>query len=724
MTFLGFDSNIALLAVFAVALVVVIVGSLFMGGWFLSERLRLPDAVRFYNLEGEIGAREGYASELERQNRERAAKLSERDHAEAEESYWRSLVESTKAEYESLGEQRQEIEKFREEYRNAVEDLGAKEGELREARSELEDVQGRREQAEAAAESAETKRAEAESAAEAVERRRQELEDEEGSWRGRIEGLIQEADEARHAVAEARAEADAKRTELDRLLQQEAGFKEQLATLEHQIAAAREEIGRLEGDRKVADEVREELRDLKAQRQDLRNDLDEKDSRRSHLEAKLAQLEQVIEERSQEVPAGATQAGGGPNAMPSIEHVLGDLRRPPSCLAYRGDEEGRADRWEDQLEVEKEQNALDRVMRSLRQSGLEFPRRTVYAFHTSLKTAVISPMTVLAGISGTGKSQLPRRYADAMGIHFLKIPVQPRWDSPQDLFGFFNYIEQRYKATDLARALVHLDPYNWKEESEPFKDRMLMVLLDEMNLARVEYYFAEFLSRLEGRPLNASEAPDGERRPAEIEIDVSHEDKRPYKVYPGQNVLFCGTMNEDESTLTLSDKVLDRANVMRFPRPHNLREDLPTPTDAHAATGYLPKDRWLKSWMRRQSDLPKPSHDLAKHVIQDINDAMDGMERPFGHRMSQSMLHYAANYPGSGDRQSVETALADQVEQRILPKLSGVPVDGSSRDLQALVGIVREELHDDELATAIHEAIQRSEALGIFNWRGFARDAR
>ena len=120
-----------------------------------------------------------------------------------------------------------------------------------------------------------------------------------------------------------------------------------------------------------------------------------------------------------------------------------------------------------------------------------------------MKIGDISPLVVLAGISGTGKSELPRRYAEGMGLHFVILPVQPRWDSPQDLFGFYNYLEKRYKATELARAMVQFElynqtlwplPTNWDHSRS---DRMLLVLLDEMNLARVEYYFSEFLSRLE-----------------------------------------------------------------------------------------------------------------------------------------------------------------------------------------------------------------------------------
>jgi len=146
-----------------------------------------------------------------------------------------------------------------------------------------------------------------------------------------------------------------------------------------------------------------------------------------------------------------------------------------------------------------EKQLLKNVADYIKGQGLYFPRRVLYAFHTALKIGDISPLVVLAGISGTGKSELPRRYAEGMGLHFVILPVQPRWDSPQDLFGFYNYLEKRYKATELARAMVQFElynrslwplPTNWDNSRS---DRMLLVLLDEMNLARVEYYFSEFL---------------------------------------------------------------------------------------------------------------------------------------------------------------------------------------------------------------------------------------
>src|SRR5690606_33181292 len=96
--------------------------------------------------------------------------------------------------------------------------------------------------------------------------------------------------------------------------------------------------------------------------------------------------------------------------------------------------------------------------------------------------------------------------------------VQPGWAGPQDLLGFFNYLERKYKATDLSRYLALFSKYakvdlaslNFAAAGSRCNE-MLLVLLDEMNLARVEYYFSEFLSRLETRP-SINPDDDNQRR--------------------------------------------------------------------------------------------------------------------------------------------------------------------------------------------------------------------
>ena len=269
-----------------------------------------------------------------------------------------------------------------------------------------------------------------------------------------------------------------------------------------------------------------------------------------------------------------------------------------------------------------------------------------------------------------------------------------------------------------------MDPYNWPVDSEPFANRMLLVLLDEMNLARVEYYFSEFLSRLEGRPRQDNAASDRERGPAEIDIDVTRKGQS-LRVYAGQNILFVGTMNEDESTLALSDKVMDRANILRFPRPTHLREDLPIPDEQAVASGYLSKDLWTTRWMKDNERLDPAERKRATELIEEINEVMDSLGRPYGHRMSQAMLHYVANYPSSENSEAVNHGLADQIEQRIMPKLRGVDVASDRHALQKLADIVGDKLGDPQLGEAVENAIQRSESsIGIFNWRGVTTNRR
>ena len=310
-------------------------------------------------------------------------------------------------------------------------------------------------------------------------------------------------------------------------------------------------------------------------------------------------------------------------------------------------------------------------------------------------------------------------------MHFLKIPVQPRWDGPQDLLGFYNYIEQRYKATDLSRGLIPLDSYNWPEQSERYSDRVLLVLLDEMNLARVEYYFSEFLSRLEGRPLDDVADNDDMRRPSEIEIDVSQKGQT-RRVYAGQNVLFVGTMNEDESTLSLSDKVLDRANVLRFPKPVELKSELPTADERHLADGYLPNWRWTRDWMRSEENMDKVASDRASGIVRDINDIMEkngaSVWSPYGPsyaalRGELSLPSWPVQFSGA-----VALAMGDQIELRILPRLRGVSVEENRAHLNRLSDVAKS-LDDGGLAKAIDHAIQRSrDTNGLFVWRGFTRE--
>ena len=361
-----------------------------------------------------------------------------------------------------------------------------------------------------------------------------------------------------------------------------------------------------------------------------------------------------------------------------------------------------------------ETGRLDFLLESMKDAGIRMSRRTVYSFHTALKSQDISPLTVLAGISGTGKSLLPKVYSACMGIHFLNLAVQPGWNSPQDMFGFYNYIEQKYKGTPLARAMVQFDQYlnRGDRETTDLHQQVLLVLLDEMNLARIEYYFSEMLSRLELRRVIDQKDPV-QREDVAIPLEIGHakDESETVSLFPGNNILFTGTMNEDESTQSLSDKVLDRACVLRFGKPDHYVTS-PVKTDGISIPPPLSSDVW-ESWKPSPGT---PDTELDNFVSK-LGSLLFKVGSPFGHRVSQGIVRYVNLYP-LHDSQSRKDAMADQIEQKILPKLRGKEVIAISSELDELQDIVRE-LQDDSLLAAIVSG--RESGQGAFMWQGLDR---
>ncbi len=363
-----------------------------------------------------------------------------------------------------------------------------------------------------------------------------------------------------------------------------------------------------------------------------------------------------------------------------------------------------------------ENDWLNEFSEKLKENGLKFNERSILAFHTGLKCADISPLVVLAGISGTGKSLLPELYAAAAGMNFLPVAVQPRWDSPQDLFGFYNYMEGRYKATELSRLLWQYDIFNNAKVSKQYATSLPMniVMLDEMNLARVEYYFSDLLSKLETRHgINYDD--DEMRRKAEIELDcnASMSTDGVRRLFVNGNTLFVGTMNEDESTQTLSDKVIDRSNVLRFGRPETLdaRPDKSAFIELWEERPKIDHRGWTK-WCR----LNEANRSEMSRILDPINPILDRIQRPFAHRVHQAMEKYVQFYPGR-----VQDAIADQIEMKILPKLNGVELDAIG------FGEVKDQLRqsieltgDERLAEAFGIACDENRS-SFFKWHGVMR---
>lgn len=374
---------------------------------------------------------------------------------------------------------------------------------------------------------------------------------------------------------------------------------------------------------------------------------------------------------------------------------------PDSTTAGKGEsEENNTTASVAKESVEQEMEWFNKVSRKIKEYGLEFNPRILKAFHTALKTAEWSPLAVLAGVSGTGKSELPQLYAKFGGINCLNVPVQPNWDSQEAMLGYYNTVSSKFEAQPLLQYLVQTQKANCEktEKHEEYKcslkEQMNIVLLDEMNLAHIEQYFAEFLSKLEER--RGKKEEDSQFPALAVKLGGTHA----YPLPMGRNVLWVGTMNQDETTKSLSDKVLDRGIVINFPRPDEFKRRLNLNKDVAAEEKYLSIETW-NSWKLILNDqqVVETEKIIApyKELVEKINKSISNIGRAIGHRVWQSIENYIWNYPDVRKEflcrpadlsdedfikeisKKMDPAFEDQLVQKIMPKLRGIETRGESK---------------------------------------------
>ena len=544
------------------------------------------------------------------------------------------------------------------------------------------------------------------------------------------DALIAELTGLQATIAGALSRLGELQTDIVRLSVQETGLRttleqhqEQLGVIKESILQARIDLAATEG-RIVAlkqeeDALRKAIADLAAQKSSIGGEIvvllaqhasAEREVKRLRSEIEeLVKLKAALEVELSKTSAAirgmhAASAGGSFTLMDAAQDLFDPFLEQKSNTA----------------KFDSEEAAVKAVQSHASGLGFQYPDRVIRAFHTSLKLGRQAPLLVLAGISGTGKSQLPRLYCDALGINFLPMAVQPGWDSPADLMGFFSHIEHRFKPTTLARAMAQMDPflpeYMGKLNKEQFKrfedtykpchKQVTLVLLDEMNLARVEYYFSDFLSRLELRNaagFDAGSAENRKRVQLVLEAPGATDDIKQVPLFPGDNVIFVGTMNEDESTMSLSDKVIDRANVLRFGKPEVLKASTGGNRPPHV--GFLSIDDWRK-WAPPTSLSGAQEADVKTIFAwtNKLNNALDCIQRPFAHRTAAAIQAYCLAYPGGTAKReaALKLAFADQIEQRVMPKLRGIDPTSAEGE-PAITQIIEliQELGDSELQTAV-----------------------
>lgn len=284
--------------------------------------------------------------------------------------------------------------------------------------------------------------------------------------------------------------------------------------------------------------------------------------------------------------------------------------------------------------------------------------------HTAIKC---SNLVILSGLSGTGKSALVEIYARALGIRnnleddrLLFVPVRPSWNDDADLLGYVDLVHNVYRPSDTGFVdfLVNAQ----KEEN---KGKLFIVCFDEMNLARVEHYFSQFLSLLE-RPENQREL---QLYDSQYAGQLYNSATYPSKIIIGDNIRFIGTVNIDESTYHFSDKVLDRANVIELD-VLDYSKEWTKKQYASLITPTWSKDEY-DALINKDVDIKA---DKVQELLWEIHQLLQSASAKYGvgPRIVKAIKMYINNLPKTeinGFNKGV--ALDYQIAQRILTKVRG-----------------------------------------------------
>ncbi|MBJ9989423.1 McrB family protein [Paenibacillus sp. S28] len=313
------------------------------------------------------------------------------------------------------------------------------------------------------------------------------------------------------------------------------------------------------------------------------------------------------------------------------------------------------------LNDEQISERLQTVKDYIQQQGFTYPSLMIENLFLSLKT---KPFVILAGISGTGKTKLIQKFAEALGAtegngQFTLIPVRPDWNDPSDLIGYKD-LGGTFRRGKLTYVLESASaPEN--------RQKPYFICLDEMNLARVEHYFSDLLSLLETQRWQ-----DGH-----IVTDaVVAEEQVGRNVGIPENVFFIGTVNMDETTHPFSKKVLDRANTIEFNHIEldNFTgfEELEEQSDEEIESQY-PAASFLISNYIQLKDAYIAYKDIVQKTVAklvEINQILESVHAHVGFRVRDLFCFYMI-YNNRFSLMKEAEAMDLQIMQKILPRIQG-----------------------------------------------------
>lgn len=288
-----------------------------------------------------------------------------------------------------------------------------------------------------------------------------------------------------------------------------------------------------------------------------------------------------------------------------------------------------------------------------------------------------SHFMILEGLSGTGKSSLPRYFAKFINANLLFVPVQATWRDKTNLIGYFNDFSKAYSETEFLTSLYHAN-YN--------PDMIHMFVLDEMNISRVEYYFADFLSVLEYPEeewkIKIMQLPYNFIPPAKLDDGV---------IQIPNNVYFVGTANKDDSTFTITDKVYDRAITIDFDNRNDAFN-----VNGDASTINLSRSALAKLYQEAKNNKSYQMTDNDYQKFQTISDYIyDQFDITFGNRILNQISELVPVFVSSGGTK--EEALDFLLSRKVISKIEGRFEEYVKNALRELLNLIHKTYGKDVL---------------------------
>ncbi|MCK8825423.1 McrB family protein [Fuchsiella alkaliacetigena] len=342
-----------------------------------------------------------------------------------------------------------------------------------------------------------------------------------------------------------------------------------------------------------------------------------------------------------------------------------------------------------------EQRFLNSLKQKVLEEGLYYQQEDLYNLHISVKT---NSLTIISGMSGTGKTKMAQLYADTLQANskteYLIIPISPSYTEPGDLLGYLNTMTGIYTPaeTGLVDTLV---------EAHKNQDRLYLIIFDEMNLSQVEHWFSPFISILE------LEFEDRSINLYNSDNTCHNNNNYPSTIAIGENVKFIGTVNVDETTRDFSDRLLDRANVIKPSKRdfYQVKKDLAEGKFEQELGEINAKEYNIFNWVREPANSIEVMKEEELKLLDKLHAVINEIDAQKGvsFRILENIARYLENIPLDKEGELL-ISRADgfdlQLKQRVLTKLKG-----HQQQYGTLIGTLEPETEEEIHNSKIYEIL-------------------